>query len=452
MPYRFVMIGAGSFFTDAITEGLCRARALFDGSRFVLVDASPERLALSLARNQKIVAESGADIQFESTTDRRRALDGCDYVITACEKERVRYWIQDLEIPRRYGVEQYMGENGGPGGQAHALRNISMFMDICADMRELCPQAWLMNFTNPMSFVCTYFHRYSGVRAVGFCHQVHGSMGVVAEMLGFEPGELQVISGGVNHFNWLLDLRRRSTGESYMETFLARVRRSPYWKKIHKNIPPQKLTLEILNTFGLYPVGYDDHICEYLPFFYPPEQWKDLGYTPRLEGLKKEYRAQRKRQKAGFAQQQQAETRARSEFYHVPFPRDGNHPYYQEQPTEVIEALESGNALPLTSVVIPNNGAIDNLPAAAVVDIPGIVTGGEVRGIHVGPLPPFAMELCRRQITIHELITAAAVEGDRQKIVQAMALDPYVQTMEQARKITAAFLRAYKEELPQFHA
>jgi alpha-galactosidase/6-phospho-beta-glucosidase family protein len=104
----------------------------------------------------------------------------------------------------------------------------------------------------------------------------------------------------------------------------------------------------------------------------------------------------------------------------------------------------------MSAIVIPNHGAVDNLPCEALVDIPAIAVGGEVRGVHVGPLPTFAMELCRRQITIHELLVQATVEGDRQKVVQSMALDPWVRSIRQASRITEAFLKCYRKELPQF--
>lgn len=444
------MIGAGSFFSDAITEGLCNS-VFFDGSELVLVDPDEKMLALSLERNRKIIENAGKKINISAVSDRRKALEGCDYVVTACEKKRVPFWIKDIEIPASFGVEQFKGENGGPGGQAHAMRNITMFMGICADMRQLCPDAWLMNFTNPMSFVCTYLQRYGWKKSLGFCHQVHGSMGVVSEMLGLEPGELEFITAGVNHFNWLIDIRRRGSGESCMEWFVSEVGKSVYWEKVHDNIPAQKFTLDVLRSFGVYPVGYDDHICEYVPFFYQRDEWRKLGYRSPVDEMKEELSRKKKySENAGNDELKAEQTKARAEFYNYPFPKNGHHPYYQEKPTEVMEALESNKVTYLDSIVVTNNGAVDNLPHDALVDVPAMVAGGEVRSIHVGALPVFAMELCRRQITIHELLVEATVSGDRQKVVQSMALDPYVRSMKQARDIAGAFLEYYREELPQF--
>ncbi|MEX2607921.1 MAG: hypothetical protein WD708_11295 [Kiritimatiellia bacterium] len=451
MSYKIVMIGAGSFFTDAITGELCRSQKAFAGSTFTLVDIDPQALDLSKERNRAIVEKAGADIRIEATTERRKALEGCDYVVCAFDRARVPTWISDNEIPKSFGVEQFMGENGGPGGQAHSLRNITVFMGICADMRELCPDARIMNFTNPMSFIMTYLNRYSGIKSLGFCHQVHGSLGVVSEMLGFEPGELQAITAGINHMNWLMDIRRRGSGESCMEEFFERVRKSKWWKKVYPKVPEQVFTLDFLNTFGLYPVGYDNHICEYMPFFYDRETWEEKGYTARLISLQKEMKERKRWSGTGTEEELAMEqTKARSEMYNVPFPKDADHPWYRETPTAVMEAFATNETHFLDAIIIPNHGAVDNLPYDAMLDIPAVVANGEVRSVHVGPLPTFAMELCRRQITIHELLVEACVEGDRTKLVQSMALDPYVRSLEQARNITDAFLKHYKEDLPQF--
>ena len=134
-----------------MTKGLCESD-IFAGTHFELVDLDEKLLNLSLERNRKIVADAGKSIKITASTNRKKALENCDYVVTSCEKQRAPYWMKDIEIPMSHGVDQYLGENGGPGGQAHAMRNITMFMDICADIKEICPTARLMNFTNPMSF------------------------------------------------------------------------------------------------------------------------------------------------------------------------------------------------------------------------------------------------------------------------------------------------------------
>lgn len=448
---KIAMIGAGSpGFSMSVAEELVRSEILRE-SVFVLMDVDKRRLALSEASIRALVAREKSPLRIESTTDRRRALAGARYVVTSCEKNRAAYWIKDLDIPRKHGVEQTHGENGGPGGQAHAMRNVTMFMGICRDMRAVCPEAWIMNFTNPMSYVCTYFHRGGGVKGLGFCHQVHGSFGVVAEMLGFQPGELEVITGGVNHFNWLVDVRVKGTGRSYLKEFLKRVRRSDYWRVNRPNIPQQQFSRDVLDAFGVYPVGYDDHWSEYVPFFYPEKEWKKRGYERHVVSLRKWMKQQQRDKGKPIKDLLTAVEAARAVSKVVfPFPKDAFHPYYREQTCTVMAAFETNKPAYLTSINIVNHGSISNLPADAVVDIPGIAVGGQVRGVHVGELPRACAELCRRQITLHELVVEATMTGDRQLALQAMCLQPQVRSLAQARAILDRFLKEYSVELPQF--
>ena len=327
-----------------MTRGLCDDPA-FAGSEFVLVDIDPRRLREAEAAARRTIAERGAALAVRATVDRRRAFDGCDCVISSCEQSRYVFWLKDLAIPERFGVRQVTAENGGPGGQIHGLRNITLFMGVCRDMAALCPGAWLMNFTNPVSFIATYVARFTPIRSVGLCHQVHGSMGVVAEMLGFEPGGLEAVTGGVNHFNWLLDIRKKGSQTSFMPEFLKRVRASTYWKKNRRNIPRHRLTLDILETFGVYPVGYDDHIIEYIPFLYEPSEWARRGIRSNREDLL-----------VALGKKPRPADHGR-----YPFPRDSRHPYYREIPTAVLAALDRRKPTYFDAINIPNRGCCPSI-------------------------------------------------------------------------------------------
>ena len=433
---KISMLGAGSGFVLSVAKELV-AYELFNGCEFTLMDTNKERLAAA----EKAVAEINkkGSINLKATTKLDKALEGCDYVISSCEMNRYANWVKDLRIPAKHGAHQVKGENGGPAGLIHGLRNISMFKDILSGMEKHCPDAWLMNFTNPMSILCTYFKNYSPIKALGFCHQVHGSFGVIAEMLGMKPGELEVLSAGVNHLNWLFDIRKKSSGKSCMDEFLSKVRKSKYWKKRFAMTPPQMFTLEVLNTFNMYPIGYDDHIIEYLPFFWEETEWKKNGY----ESLADEYE-QLAAKKSHTLEQQRLLGR---EYQKPPFPVDADHPYYAENPCRVIVAFETNTPEYFDAINIQNNGAVSNLPADAIIDVPGIAIGGEVRSIHVGELPLGPMEICRRQITLHEMIAKSANDGDENLIIQALCLDPYVRSLSQARNIWKDFKKEYKEIL-----
>ena len=440
---KVAMIGAGSGFVISVARELV-LYPVFSGCTFTMMDVNPGRLAIAEREVKKILGQHKADIRVVTTTRHQPALEGADYVITSCEINRWAFWLKDVKIPERYGVFQVLGENGGPGGQVHALRNIALLGEIAGKMERWCPDAWLMNFTNPMSYVCTYLNKYTRIKTLGFCHQVHGSFGVIAEQLGMEPGELEVISAGVNHFNWLFDVRRRGTGKSCLKEFLSKVQKSPYWRKKHELVPRQEFTLEILKTFGAYPVGFDDHIIEYLPFFYARDEWDKFNY----HSCEKSMRKLIANQKTGFTLE--AMTIQSKDVKRPPFPRNDLHPYYAEHPCQVIDALETNKPTYFDAINIINHGSIGNLPADAVVDVPALAVGGAVRGIHVGDLPVAAMELCRRQITLHEMIAKAAHEGDANLFLQALCLDPYVCSITQARGIWKDYLKEYRDYLPMF--
>ena len=438
---NIVMLGAGSGFVIAIARGMIHD-PVFADAEFRLVDIDPERLALAEKSVRDIFAKADHPLRIMSTTDRVKAFDGADYVISSCEKNRYAYWTKDLEIPTKYGVYQIKGENGSPGGLIHGLRNVSLYRKILDDMVKYCPEARLMNFTNPMSILCTFFRTYGKIKSLGFCHQVHGSFGLIAELLGYPPGEFEVISAGINHLNWLFDIRRKGTGKSCMKEFLELVGKSEYWKKRFKNVPPQMFTMEVLKTFGMYPIGYDDHIIEYMPFFYEKDEWETREY----KALTEHYRKYAEKKVGSLTI-----TRLLGKDYEKPpFPVKPDHPYYAENPCSVIASFETNTPQYFDAIVTPNCGAVDNLPKEAVLDVPAVAIGGEVRPIHVGALPPGPLEICRRQVALHEMIVQAANEGSHSLAEQVLCLDPYVHSITQARAIWKDYYETYKEDLTDF--
>ena len=439
---KLTMLGAGSGFVLTIAKELL-TDPVFENAEFVLMDNSAERLAVAEKTVAEVLAKGKNRIRLSATESLDAALDGADYVISSCEKNRFAYWAKDFAISEKNGVFQIKAENGGPGGIMHGMRNICLYHDILKRMEKCCPDAWLMNFSNPMSILCTYFKNYfPKIKALGFCHQVHGSFGLIAEELGMEPGELQVVTAGVNHMNWLFDIRKRNTRESCMKEFIEKMRASKYWNESFPNIPNQRYTKVVYETFGMYPVGYDEHIVEYMPFIQNPEEWEKWGLHSRRETYER-----LTRQKSHTLETQRLLGKS---YDHPPFPVDPDHPYYAENPCKVITALETNTPLYFDAINIRNNGAVENLPDDVILDVPGLAIGGEVRSIHVGKLPAGPCEMCRRQTVIHELVAQAAAEGSDSLAVQALCLDPYVPSITQAKGIWADCREAYREELTLF--
>ena len=437
---KITFLGAGSGFVLTVAKELPKD-PIFDGCELALADPQPDRLA---AAEKTVAAEFEKQgktgcYTVTSHTDNNSALDGADYVISACEPNRYANWYRDLAIAEEYGCYQIKGENGGPGGIIHGLRNMIMFSGIAEKMERCCPDAKLLNFANPMSFICTYLHKYTKIRTYGFCHQVHGSFGVVAEMLGMPPGELEVITAGVNHMNWLFDIRHRGTGKSCMEEFISKMRTSKYWHDYQKIMSNQMFSREVYETFRMYPVGYDEHIIEYMPFFWNKEEWDQYGF----EAMTGKYKDLAEKKQHILEMQQNWGDE-------IEFPADPNDPYYAENPCRAIVALEKNIPTYFDAINIPNNGAVDNLPADVILDVPGIAIGGEIRSIHVGAMPPGPQEICRRQVAQHEMLAQACYERDDKLVEQVMCLAPYVTSLTQARNIWQAYKKEYKDYLPGF--
>ncbi len=439
---KIAFLGAGSGFVLSVTRELVPENPVFSDCELCLADPLPDRLAVAEKTVMETLEDNRNYIRVRTFAENPPALEGADYVITSCEPKRYPNWYRDLVIPEQFGCCQVKGENGGPGGIIHALRNMAMFRKIGEDIMRCCPNAILMNFTNPMSFICTYMKNYTAIHTLGFCHQVHGSFGVIAEMLGYGPDEFEVISAGVNHLNWLFDIRHKGTRESCMKEFLDKIERSKYWHEPQKVISSQVFTREVLNTFKMYPIGYDDHIIEYMPFFWEPAEWAEHG----VEALTEEYH-----RLAEHGNHTLEIQRLWGKEIEMPeFPRDPNHPYYAENPCRVISAFEKNEPVYFDAINIRNNGAVGNLPPDVILDVPGIAIGGEVRSIHVGDLPPGPQEICRRQTVQHEMLAKASHEGDFALVEQCMCLTPYIRSITQARKIWNAYYQEYKEYLPSF--
>ncbi|NMA21275.1 MAG: hypothetical protein GX927_11920 [Lentisphaerae bacterium] len=439
---KVAMLGAGSGFVMTIAKELPNF-PVFSDCEFMLMDPAEERLAVAEKTVKEMLEGAANNVTVKASTDLRIALTDADHVITSCEKNRYAYWAQDFALAEKHGIFQIKAENGGPGGLIHGLCNICLYKEILEMMAQVCPDAWLMNFSNPMSILCTYFKNYfPGIKALGFCHQVHGSFGVIAEQLGMEPGELEVITAGINHCNWLFDIRKRGTGKSYMKEFVDGFMHSKWWSEVHPNVPEQSLSKKLYQLFKMYPVGYDEHIVEYLCFMQDKEQWPAYG----LKSLRAFYEGLTQKKSHTLETQRLLG----KNYVKPPFPADPDHPYYAENPCRVIAALETNTPMYFDAINIRNNGAVDNLPDDVILDVPALAIGGQVRSIHVGRLPMGPAEICRRQTVLHEMIAQACAEGDDDLVIQALCLDPYVGSLHKAENLWADYKKAYKVELTTF--
>jgi len=460
LPTKITVIGAGSAsFGENTLSAIMRSKKLC-GSTLALVDRNANSLEIVRSLANRLNREWEAGFVITAHTDHREALAGSDFVVNAIEVgAREGLWRSDFEIPIKYGVRQPYSENGGPGGFAHAARNMGPILQIARDMEQACPNAWLVNFTNPMIRICDAVNRHSEVKVVGLCHQIYAGYSMVGVALAKDLG-IQVPDGltgmhaamdqhplqhrlreqivplvdiraaGLNHFTWILSIQDRRTGEDLYPLFRKR------FFELDPNFEP--LTRDVFSAFGLFPVPGDTHLCEYLPWLSDPvtkpwERYNIRLYDWDLFAEIRNFELDRLNEMANGKQTIEALLDTDS-----------------EGALEMIESVAgAGNHYHLAAN-LPNMGQIENLPQDAIVETPVIVDGAGIHPVHIGTLPEPIAELCRREITTAQLGVDAAVEGNRDKALQCLLLDPVITDIETGRKILDDYLTSYKEYLPQF--
>ncbi len=460
LPVKIVVIGAGSAIFGLNTLGAILRNPRLRGSHLALVDVNPQALELMGSLAERVNREWGAEMSISTHEHHRSALPGADFVVVSIEvPPREQYWRQDFEIPLKYGVRQPYAENSGPGGFAHAARNIGPVLEIARDMETLCPQAWMINFTNPLMRICDAVARYSKIKLVGLCHQIkvgyamvgkalahdldievpqgftstHASLRYIPHMRTVSRQALEkvhITAAGLNHFTWMLDLRHKATGEDLYPLFSRR------WREMAANFEP--LTRRIYDIFGLFPIPGDEHLCEYLPWMSDPQTrpWEKYDLSLYEWEIMEGYREH------GYALIQRVVSGEEG--------LDGLLQADSEGAVEIIENLAGAGTHYAMAVDLPNQGYIQNLPQGAIVEVPGLVTGAGVMGVGVGSLPEPIAELCRREISVVRLCVDAVVHGDRQAALQCLLLDPVIRDLDVAQKILDDYLMAYRDVLPQF--
>jgi alpha-galactosidase len=460
LPTKIVVIGAGSASFGLNTlAALLRSRKL-TGCQLALVDRDAEKLAAVGRLADRLNREWGTEMHLSMHTHPAEALSGASFVVLSIEvPPREALWRMDYEIPIRYGVRQPYAENGGPGGFAHAARNIGPVMTIVKDMEQLCPEAWLINFTNPMVRICDAVNRYSRIKVVGLCHQILVGYALVGMTLAGELGinvpegitgshatpseiplrrqvarqaleRIEIQAAGLNHFTWMLAVHDRRTGEDLYPLFAWR------WNAMPPDFEP--LTRRVYDAFGLFPIPGDEHLCEYLPWVSDPvtRPWKKYQlslYDWDEWDLLRDQGHQRIRQMAdGLGS--------------VDSLQDTD----SEGALEVIENIAGAGLHTHLAFNLPNSGQISNLPMGSIVETPGLVSGAGVQALTVGALPEPITELCRRELAVVRLCVDAAVQGDREAALQCLLLDPVITDLDVAQQILEAYLQAYRAHLPQF--
>ncbi|MHC4591165.1 MAG: family 4 glycosyl hydrolase [Planctomycetota bacterium] len=441
---KVVLVGAGSrSFGPGSTRDVLLSKALQDlPLELALMDIVRDHLddAADYANWVRDEVESSATVT--ATTDLREAVEGADFVIAAIERDRYLYWSMDFHVPRTHGLRQVYGENGGVGGIFHALRNMGPMVEIGRTMEELCPEATLLNFTNPESKLCEALTRLTSVQTVGLCHGVFQGREQLEGILDVPAEHLETVACGMNHFTWFQVIRDRRTGEDLYPR-LRKVEREGDWLSDWHEAAMARV---LFRRFGLWPSPAPNHYGEYvgwaeefvtdeLQYFYDPADghpW-ETGQVPEFVYSLTSHPTGRpwRPAKAEPADPREA-----------PLKPSG------EVATQIIEGLGCGVEHDLAAVNVPNRGAIPNLPDDMVVEVPAVVGAEGLRTCPCEPLPEAIAAMLRLQGSIHKLIVEAFAERSRAKLVQAVLLDPTVDSYRRAMATVDELCRLQADVLP----
>jgi alpha-galactosidase len=393
-------LGAGSV---VFTRELLADILSFDELRDVtlaLHDIDPERLETAEAIARRTAGQLGASPLITASLDRRAVLDGADFVINAIQVGMYEATVRDFEIPAKYGLRQTIADTIGVGGIFRALRTFPVLDGIAADMRELCPDAWLLNYTNPMAMNVAYLAAIApDLNVAGLCHSVFWTVHDLAELLDVPLDEIDYTGAGVNHQAWLLRFEHR--GESLYPRLDELLDRDPQLRR--------RVRMDLYSRLGYFPTETSEHSSEYVPWYLRHDAEIERLRIPVGDYLKisadnvAEYHAIRAALERGEP---------------LDVSRDAT-----EYAPQVIHSMVTGTMRRIHANVA-NRGLISNLPADYAVEVPCVVDRLGVRPERVGALPAQCAAINRGFVNVGQLTVQAALTGDRRMVRQAAMVDP----------------------------
>jgi len=434
---RIAFIGAGSL---GFTRGLVRDILTFDllkDSTIVLMDIDRERLDFARKACQTIVDRGGYPAKVVATMDRKEALKGADAVLCTILAGSVDVWKHDILIPKKYGVDTNIGDTRSVSGIFRALRTIPVMLDICRDMEKCCPNAILLNYTNPMAMLCRAMQKTSPVKVTGLCHSVQGTIGGLAQAIGTTMDHVTYVCAGINHQAWYVEFKKDGK-DAYPLIRQAMKRKDVYNHEMVRN--------EMFLALGYYVTESSGHNSEYNWWFRKRPDlirkyctkgtgWNPGRYAYILDHYRRREKTWRKEVKEWFAKG-------------APMPLERGHEYA----AHIINARLGGEMFKFNGNV-PNRGLIDNLPEGACVEVPVLADKRGLNAIHVGPLPPQCAALNQVSVAVEEMAVQAALSGDPTLVYHAVCYDPLsaaVLSLAEIKKMVREMLRRNKPWLTQF--
>ncbi len=447
---KIAIIGAGGYVFPLRLVGDILSHKALEDVTIALMDINLPALERTADNVRELIDHHQLPAKIEVGNDRRTALRGADYVIVTFQIGGLDAYRLDVEIPRRYGIDQAVGDTLGPGGIMRFLRSSVVYQSIAEDMLELCPNALVLNYANPMAMNCWFLSRL-GIKTVGLCHSVQNTTHMLAKHLDVPYEDIAYKSAGINHQAWLLEFKRGAEDlypairdimrrEHLERTSLREMTADHGDHSEHRREwtvyegGQEQVRTTLMDRFGYFHTESSHHASEYVPWFrknpdtvrrYIPERWDyfdicshhtDDGLEWLLNKLKTELQPS------------------------------------LEYGSTIINAMETGTPAVIYGNVL-NTGLIPNLPEGCCVEVACLVDRNGVQPTHAGKLPPQLAALNRTNIGVQELAVEAAITGDFKHVHHAMALDPLTSallTLDQIKALTNELLEAQAQWLPQF--
>lgn len=429
---KIAIIGAGGVAFPLRLMGDFLSFEALQGAEYALMDIDLGRAQHTADEALELVAAHGFGANVYATDDRRAALDGADYVVVTFMVGGPDIYRYDMEIPRKYGVDQRIGDTLGPGGVFRFLRNVPSLTDIASDMREVCPNALLINYANPMAMNIWYLSAL-GINAVGLCHSVQGTSRMLAENIDVAYDNVTFKVGGINHQAWFTELRE---GDIDLRPAIQERMTEKYVDQGYRKAGlygGERVRTEIMNAFGYFQTESSHHASEYLPYFrkndtlvdfYEPSRWDYEDVKSR--------NAERQRDRT-LVESLLAELKTSLEYG-----------------AWIVNAMETGTPTVIYGNVM-NNGLIDNLSPDACVEVACLVDRNGIQPTRFGSLPPQCAAVNETNINVQRLVVLAALEGNREHVYHAVMLDPLtaaVCTLGEIRSMVDELFEANEGWLP----
>jgi alpha-galactosidase len=413
----FTLVGAGStVFTPGLLHDLAQSK-LSDDFEVRLFDINDESSEVMAQVGNQIAKLHGSKMIVAAASDRREALKDANFVTTTIAVGAAEGWKADLEIPRKYGIHQTVGDSVGPGGVLRALRHVPALVSIAEDIADVAPKAWFINYSNPLTANVRGIFKYTGVNVVGLCHGTMHTRSKLLKDLNIPDLGVETIFAGINHLCWLLDIKQ---GTQDLYPLLRRVveqnagdinSKINYEEGVHSPV-----SADLFNVFGLYPAPGDRHVAEFFANYLTRQesgelQWGlqgGLNMTELYIGEKGDLWDELRGQADGS----------------IPVHKRDNQE--AERLVSIAEALITGKNHVELAVNVPNNGAISNLPPEAVVEVPAVIGANGVTPLRVGALPKAIATVLTQRSQQQELTVMAARQESREMAIQALYLDPLV--------------------------